>query len=514
METEKMKIELNQEEAQLLDELNVLQEKIGKYDPKEMNRKMFDELQKTAIDSLAVALNISDVLENSSTISSNIRDFKKRQNLSTGELKGKTFGDTKKRMCEKAGKDRSGAREHFIDYVTGEELIGKDPEKGNYDFDHVISAEEMKYDILAGIFMSDDEFRKFLNSDKNVAPLNRDINQKLKKVKTWKEFEKCLDEPCKQDATKTNAEYYGIDKKRAFDRYKESRKAYYKVIGGNAVKAIGGYAIKMTVFKFVKIVVIEIISECKLKSEETITIRMKQVGKRIISRMSELVDTFKESALANIVSTLMDIIINFFLNTTKRAFKIIRQIFSSILNVFKVLFDSSKPSEERIKAALNILGVALTGILGILLEETINKALLTIPFLIPFADYISPVLAALITGIGGVLILQLFSKHQADIEYYELGQKFSIIQKKLNGLKIIDSGISNMEVAESIQTSITIFGNTCYIASACEKEIANTLSNIHAGNLERKAILNETNNNLNDIDNLLSQMNNKNFNHE
>ena len=95
METEKMKIELNQEEAQLLDELNVLQEKIGKYDPEEMNRKMFDELQKAAIDSLVVALNISDMLENSSTISSNIRDFQKRQNLSTGELKGEIFDDTK-----------------------------------------------------------------------------------------------------------------------------------------------------------------------------------------------------------------------------------------------------------------------------------------------------------------------------------------------------------------------------------------------------------------------------------
>ena len=120
----------------------------------------------------------------------------------------------------------------------------------------------------------------------------------------------------------------------------------------------------------------------------------------------------------------------------------------------------------------------------------------------------------LITGIGGVLILQLFARHQADMEYCKLTQNASVVQKKLNELKIIDSGISNMEVVEAVHTSISIFGNTCYIASACEKEIANTLSNIHAGNLERKAILNETNNNLNDIDNLLSQMNNKNFNHE
>ena len=407
METEKMRIELNQEEAQLLDELNVLQAKMGEYDPEEMNRKMFDELQKAAIDSLAVALNISDVLENSTTISSNVKDFKKRQNLNTNELKGNLFGDTKDKMCRDAGKDNNGSREQFVDYMTGEELLGGDPEKGKYDFDHVISAEEMKYDILAGIFMSDTEFRNFLNGEKNVAPLNRDINQKIKKIKTWKEFEKCLDEPCKQDATKTNAEYYGIDKKRAFERYKESRKAYYKIIGGNAIRAIGGYAIKMTVFKFVKICIVEIINECKLKSVDPITERMKQVGKRIISRISELVDTFKESVFANLISTLMDVIINLLLNTTKRVFKIVRQILSSILNAFKVLLDRSQSTEERIKAALKIMGAALTGVFAILLEETINKALLTVPFFVPFADYISPVLSALITGIGGVLNIKL-----------------------------------------------------------------------------------------------------------
>ena len=76
------------------------------------------------------------------------------------------------------------------------------------------------------------------------------------------------------------------------------------------------------------------------------------------------------------------------------------------------------------------------------------------------------------------------------------------------------SGLSNVEATVALNTSIAIFGNTCYIASACEKDIENNLSNVRAGSLERKAILDETNRNLNDIDNLLMQMNNINFSHE
>ena len=76
---------------------------------------------------------------------------------------------------------------------------------------------------------------------------------------------------------------------------------------------------------------------------------MKKVGKRILQRTDELWVTFKDSALASLISTLMDITINFFISTTKRAFKIIRQIFSSLINAFKVLFDQNKNTAEKIK---------------------------------------------------------------------------------------------------------------------------------------------------------------------
>lgn len=530
METEKMRIELNQEEAQLLDELNVLQAKMGEYDPEEMNRKMFDELKKSAIDSIAAALGFSDVLDpDGRQYASNLKDLEHRKEMSAAEFRNtqsfkNKYNAVKKTVCEKAGKKegiidgkkRRTSYERFIDYHTGEELVAGD----EYQFDHPLSVGELKDDKLLGFFLSNEELENFINSEENIAATDSYLNN-VKDMKSWKEWEKWWDEECKEDRSKTNAEYYGIDKERARARYKEAKVAYNKVVakaalnqGKNIAKQTAGYAIKMTVFKFVKIVVVEIIDEYKLKSEESISKRMKQVGERICSRMSELIDTFKESAFANMISTLMDIILNFFKNITKRAFKIIRKIISPILNVFKTLFDKSKPIEERTKAALKILGTALIGVISVLLDEVINKALLTIPIFVPFVDDISPVLSTLIVGIGGVLILQLFAKHQANIEYCKLTQNASALKNRLDRLKIVNSGLSNVEATVALNTSIAIFGNTCYIASACEKDIENNLSNVHAGSLERKAILEETNSNLNDIDNLLMQMNNTNFSHE
>ena len=203
----------------------------------------------------------------------------------------------------------------------------------------------------------------------------------------------------------------------------------------------------------------------------------------------------------------MDIVINFFLNTTKRAFKIIRQIISSILDVFKTLFDNSRPMEERINAALKIISAALVGVSAIILEEAISNALKSIPPLAPFADYISPVLAALITGIGGVLILQLFSKYQSEFEYQKLTQDALIKRGQLNNLEIVESGISEAETAETINASISIFENTCYIVSACEKDINYAIDRIEAGSYKRAKLLANTNENLNEIDKILSLIN-------
>lgn len=502
MGIQKLKIDLNEEESQLLNDLIVLQEKAAKYNPKEMNQRMLDEIEKAAIDSIAVALNISDVLENQTNMGYNTQQLRERSEKNANEFKD--YKETAKNMATQAGKNKQGGREHYIDYMTGEELIGGDPEKGYYDYDHVISAKELKDDILMGVFLSEKEMKDFLNSEKNLFPTNKDINREFKNTKTWKELSDLFDKPCKKDPSKTNAEYYHIDTKIAHKNYLKVRTSYYKRIGTNAAKSIGGYALKMTAFKFVKIVVAEIIYECKLDSNESIVKKIKRAGYKIISRLSELWDTFKESAFANFISALIDIAISFFLDTTKKAFKIIRQTISHIFNAIKILLDDSKPMSERINVALKIIGAALVASLGVLLEEVINKAVVVhIPILAPIANYLSPVLAALITGVGSVLILQLYSKYQSNIEYKKVVMKISNSKNKLHDLNVLNTVINEEEATEMVSCSIFSFANACYIARACENEIKNSLLNIKAGSKERKIMIENIQKNQSDIDEIL-----------
>ena len=388
--------------------------------------------------------------------------------------------------------------------MTGEELIGGEPEKGKYDYDHVISAKELKDDILMGVFLSEQEMKEFLNSEQNLFPTHKDINRDFKKAKSWKELSNLFNKPCDKDPSKTNAEYYHINTKFAYENYLKVRASYYKRIGENTAKSIGGYALKMTAFKLVKIIVGEIINECKIESIDSITNRMRKVGK-IVSRLFELWDTFKESAIANFVSILIDIAVSFFLDTTKKAFKIIRQIVSYIFSAIKILFDDSKPITERINAALKIIGTALVATLGVLLEEVINKAIVAnIPILAPVANYLSPVLASLITGVGAVLILQLYAKYQNNIEYKKVVRKISNAKNKLHDLNVINTVISGEETTEIVSCSVFSFANTCFIVKSCEDEICNSLSKIKAGTMERKKIIENICKNQSDIDDMLA----------
>ncbi len=142
-----------------------------------------------------------------------------------------------------------------------------------------------------------------------------------------------------------------------------------------------------------------------------------------------------------------------------------------------------------------------------MLDEIISKALKTVPFFVPFADYISPVLSALIVGLGSTFIIQIFIKYQSKIKYQRLSYKSNEINRKLYAITIVRSQDSSIELSNAFKGVISIFSNTCVVASSCEKEILLSLSSIQAGSDERNAILNNIDKTSNEIDNLLSSYN-------
>ena len=266
---EHIKFDLNDEEAKLFSELNSMQIEMQQCNPELINQQMISELYKASINSIAVALNISDFIEpDSRQYATNLKDLRDRKAMTSGDWRNSNRFKTKynksvKNICEKAGKV-NGNRESFIDYHTGEKLVAVEDD---YQFDHVKSVGECKDDTLLGFFLSSEEIEDILNSDDNLAATDRYLNN-VKDKKSWEEWEAWWDEPCNKDKTKTNAEYYNIDKKRARERFEQSQEALNKVVkekiksqAKQIGKQVGGFALKMTIFKFVKIVINEIIKE-------------------------------------------------------------------------------------------------------------------------------------------------------------------------------------------------------------------------------------------------------------
>lgn len=500
MNTEELKITLSQEEELLLKELQSLHESNCQIKEDEM----WDAIKDSAINSVMTTLNISDILETETTISSNLNDFQNRSTKKSSELKGKQFEKQKSKICQDAGKTKT-ERERFTDYMTGKELIGGDPEKGNYEFDHVISADELKKDKLLGIFLSTDEIKNFLNSEKNIAPTDKKINNK-KNDKTWPEFIKWMDSPSKEDPTKTNAEYHEIDKDMAITKYEEVRKEYYKIAGKAAAKHVFGFATKMAALKLVKILASECIREFKLKCLDPISARIKRVLKNVMMRLKEVFDTFLSSTFGNLLSTALDLLLNMLVKTTKNIFKLLRQLITPLFKALRILFTNKDTVSlsDRLKAASKILGYAVVGALGIALEEVIRSLLMTNAFTAPLVDILSPVIIGLFTSIISVLVIQLFKKYKNKIEFQKRISDEKFIKCRLSDLQIIKSGITTIESIQSVTMAHNVVYSVTSLAESCILNINELNDRIRYRNVDDYQLITATQKNCDEIDLLLN----------
>ena len=432
---------LDQEEALLMQELSEVQSEKEKLNPDLVHKQMLEALQKEALNSIATALDISDVLEDrpevnsiyhkdASILSANKQQLnERRENYERSKLTGSEFMAGVKHI-ETGAKRPDGTAIH-VDCYTGEELrVGNADDK--YDHEHVISAKELSDSFFTGLFMSEDEIREFANSESNLKVTRAGINRSKadEDLKTW------LKKEHPGSPGVTNQEYYNIDPKVADKTYKEAHRELKKRIalkaGERAASVakstainVGGYALKKSLGELLKITIVELIHEFKEKCVDPLKDRFKRVIRRIKSQLSKLVTTFKEAALNNFVSTIIDAVLNIFLDTTKKLFKIVRMLWKPILNAIKTLVNKSSNVSftDRLLAASKIIGAALVGVLGVFLDELINSALCSIPGVAVVAPYVSPILSALIVGMTSALILQGYDAYKKGRQLVEYKNK-------------------------------------------------------------------------------------------
>lgn len=550
MDFDKIEIDLNNEEHALLIELVELQKKMDDVDPVKMNGQLMEAIEQKSIETITMALGVSDIWENTAHNTNGLalkkefkehqkwentplseRSFKYEPKYTTGnefdkllkkeipkynreDYTGKGVGLSQKDTTSRKWKE-SQNQGGVIDAYTGKFIKNGELDKSKaYEWEHVKSAKEVNDDKVLNYTLSLEEKRNFLNSDENIVPVNAELNNQKRDVKL-ENIKKFRNSQSKKDPSKTVKEYHEIDEEKMDgvienSNRKENEILKNKVINkgfGTKSKIAASNAIKSgakaAVGKLLSITVVEVINEYKKEDDIELTQRVKNISNGIMEKAKTLLSAFKDHSISSFLSTFLDAILNSLFKIAKNIFKFVKLAITSIFKALKILFSSEYSWEVRLKEAMKILGIAVASLIGLALDEIIEKALITnFPFTASFAGYVSPVLSGLVVGIGSVLILQGFQKYQSKIVFNKLQGEENTKLQNLSNINLAQAGLSDSKATESVSISLNIFQGTLPLIESCKNQIDESIEEIRktksiiANNISAVVKLNDENEDL------------------
>lgn len=288
--------------------------------------------------------------------------------------------------------------------------------KGEINGDHTVSLKEAHEDKNLHLRFTEEERKNIVNNKKNMAFIEESLN-KSKGKKSWDE---CLSD---EEFIKQN-NLTPEDVKRIKENDKESRR-YIQVqknkrlaeeLLSSGAKEAGKNALRQALGVVLHEFVTGSFSEIKtlLKdyhNEKNLIDRLIESLRRV---MNSVINKF-EAALAaafqggvhGFISNLLTFLINNLITTSAKIVTIIRESISSLWKAIKLMANPPEgmPFLEIAREATKIIMVVVTTGIGILLEQSVNGFILSIPLLVPIADMLATALTAIMTGIAGSLIV-------------------------------------------------------------------------------------------------------------
>ena len=130
--------------------------------------------------------------------------------------------------------------------------------------------------------------------------------------------------------------------------------------------------------------------------------RLKTIGvsiwNRVKSRFKDIFEEFKNGMLAGALSSLTTTVMNIFFTTQKTLVKLVREMWSSLTTVVKMIFFNPKrlSAGELTKEVIRVLSTGVSVALGAILNQHLSS-LLTFPFGAEIAAFVSAVASGLMT---------------------------------------------------------------------------------------------------------------------
>lgn len=191
-----------------------------------------------------------------------------------------------------------------------------------------------------------------------------------------------------------------------------------------------------------------------------IKVRLTRIGRNITDKWKGVVEGFSTGFISGFISNLITTLVNMFVTTAKRFVRMIREGVFSLLKALKLILlpPANMSFTETMHEAMKLIAAGGVVIAGVALEEIIEKLVLSVPFLVPFAPIVTAVIVGSLTAIAMSLIAYLIDK--MDIFGVIKAQETKFILENLN--KDIDEKLKRCEsISEEmdgflIQTSLLL----------------------------------------------------------
>lgn len=269
----------------------------------------------------------------------------------------------------------------------------------------------------------------FATDEDNLALTDRSINQSMR------DFDKEEWMSKKSESGVENKDRFDIDEQKLKDKIKQGKETSAKHLPSDTDKAkyylknsaITGVsegakmgaqqAFGCLLVDFFASAIVEIKDAYKngLEGEslyKDIKVRLIRIGRNIANKWKGVVEGFSAGFISGFISNLITTLVNMFVTTAKRFVRMIREGVFSLLKALKlILFPPADMSfAETMHEAMKLIASGGVVIAGVALEEVIDKLILGVPFLVPFAPVVTAVIVGSLTAIAMSLVAYLIDK--------------------------------------------------------------------------------------------------------
>ena len=326
------------------------------------------------------------------------------------------------------------------------------------DMDHTVSAAEIIRDPAANAHMTKEEQIAFANSDANLNEMDSSLNRSKgdKSMTEWLDnpnangqkpdeiFDISAEDDAKMRQKDAEArEEYEKQKKEAeqksIEAGKKSRKEEAFRIGGKALRAV----LMQLLAELVREIIAKLVKWFKSgqRKLKTLLDALKEAIHKFVGELKAKVINAGKTSVMTIVSTIVGPVFS----TLTKVWTMLKQSWQSLKGAIDYLRNpenKSKSLEIRLMEAGKIVIAGMSGIGAMVLSETIEKGLMTIPIFtiqIPLLGSLANVLGmffgAVISGLIGAIALNMINKliakkQKSDLRSQAIDKNNQILRKQ------------------------------------------------------------------------------------